>query len=74
MMRDNWVGVPRESRPIARRGQVWIWTTTKLKFLLRVGSDLTNTEAGQVTEKVYSRYPQYQFYQAIDDRGMRFRD
>jgi hypothetical protein len=61
-------------KPSPAAGQLWIWTTAKLKLPLRVGSGLSSAEAGQVLQKVYSRYPQYQFHQAIDDRGLGFRD
>jgi hypothetical protein len=57
-------------KPSATTGQLWIWTTRKLRFPLRVGSGLSSAEAQQVLQKVYSRYPKYQFYQAIDDRDL----
>ena len=52
-------------KPSAATGQLWIWTTRKLRFPIRVGSGLSSVEAQQVLQKVSSRYPQYQFHQTI---------
>lgn len=52
-------------KPSAASGQLWIWTTRKLRFPIRVGSGLSSAEAQQVIQKVYYRYPKFQFHQTI---------
>jgi hypothetical protein len=55
-------------RNTSHTGSIWIWTTTRLKYPIMVGSGLSYNDAMLFLGKIWIRYPQYRFNQTMDDR------